>query len=126
LADAKAGGREAGNQEDVMDGGSERRRFSRYDLIEQATVVVAPKASALPNVHVFTETLDVSRGGARLRHPTRFIARPGEVFDITSPHIGTARPARIIMSTPAGLHVAFDQENPLVEVDAHRPRPPAS
>jgi hypothetical protein len=109
-----------------MDGGSERRRFNRYDLVEPATIVVAPRASVLPNVHVFTETLDVSRGGARLRHPTRFIARPGEVFDITSPHIGTARPARIIMSTPAGLHVAFDQDNPLVDVDVHRPRSPAS
>jgi len=96
-----------------MDGGSERRRFNRYDLVEPATIVVAPRASVLPNVHVFTETLDVSRGGARLRHPTRFIARPGEVFDI-------------IMSTPAGLHVAFDQDNPLVDVDVHRPRSPAS
>lgn len=109
-----------------MDGGSERRRFDRYDLVEPATIVVAPKASVLPNVHVFTETLDVSRGGARLRHPTRFIARPGEVFDITSPHIGTARPARIIMSTQSGLHVAFDRENPLVDVDVQRPHRPAS
>jgi hypothetical protein len=30
------------------------------------------------------------------------------------------------MSTPAGLHVAFDQDNPLVDVDARRPRSPAS
>jgi len=109
-----------------MDGGSNRRRFDRYDLVEPATIVVAPRASVLPNVHVFTETLDVSRGGARLRHPTRFIARPGEVFDITSPHIGTARPARIVHSTASGLHVVFDNENPLVDVDMRRPRPPAS
>jgi hypothetical protein len=109
-----------------MDGGSERRRFNRYDLVEPATIVVAPRATVLPNVHVFTETLDVSRGGARLRHPTRFIARPGEVFDITSPHIGTSRPARIIMSTPHGLHVSFDLENPLVDVDMSRSRPAAS
>jgi hypothetical protein len=110
-----------------MDGGSERRRFTRYDLVEPAVIVVAPRAAnALPNVHVFTETLDVSRGGARLRHPTRFIARPGEVFDITSKHIGTSRQARIVSSSPNGLHVAFDMENPLVDVDMSRPRPAAS
>jgi hypothetical protein len=109
-----------------MDGGSERRRFTRLDVMEPATIVVAPRASVLPNVQVFTETLDVSRGGARLRHPTRFIARPGEVFDITSPHIGNARPARIVLSTSAGLHVKFDDENPLVEVDRSRTIPRAS
>jgi hypothetical protein len=109
-----------------MDGGSERRRYTRLDVLEPATIVVAPRASVLPNVQVFTETLDVSRGGARLRHPTRFIARPGEVFDITSAHIGAARPARIVLSTPHGLHVAFDEENPLVDVDRNRPIPRAS
>jgi len=109
-----------------MDGGSERRRFNRVDVIEPATIVVGARASSLPQVHVFTETLDISRGGARLRHPTRFIARPGELFDISSPHIGKARPARILASTAAGLHVVFDHENPLVDVDMSRPRPPAS
>jgi len=98
--------------------GSERRRFPRYDIVEPATIVVGWKASALPDVHVFTETLDLSRGGVRVRHPTRFIARPGEVFDITSVHIGGARPARIVASTPAGLHIAFDQENPLIDLEA--------
>jgi hypothetical protein len=110
----------------TMDGGSERRRFNRFDLVEPATIVVGTKASSLPQVHVFTETLDVSRGGALLRHPTRFIARAGELFDISSPHIGKARPARILASTPRGLHVVFDHENPLVDVDMSRPRPAAS
>ena len=96
---------------------SDRRQFERYDVIEPATIVVGWKGSKLPDVHVFTETLDVSRGGVRLRHPTRFIARPGEVFDITSPHIGAPRKARIVQSTPAGLHVRFDQENPLAALE---------
>jgi hypothetical protein len=96
--------------------GSERRRFDRYDIVEPATITVGWKGSALPDVHVFTETLDMSPGGVRLRHPTRFIARPGEVFDITSAHLGTPRAARIIQSTPAGLHIRFDEEAPLVGV----------
>jgi hypothetical protein len=97
-----------------MAAGSNRRRFARYDIIEPATIVVGWKGSALPNVHVFTETLDVSSGGVRVRHPTRFIARPGELFDISSPHIGGPRPARIVQSTPAGLHIEFHQEDPPV------------
>ena len=97
-------------------GGSERRRFARYGIVEPATITVGWKGSSLPDVQVFTDTLDISSGGVRLRHPTRFIARPGEVFKITSPHIGAPRAARIIQSTPAGLHIRFDQESPLVNL----------
>jgi hypothetical protein len=96
--------------------GSERRRFDRYDIVEPATIVVGWKGSRLPDVHVFTETLDMSSGGVRLRHPTRFIARPGEVFEISSAHLGEPRAARIVQSTPAGLHIRFDAETPLVGV----------
>src|SRR5579871_5467771 len=91
-----------------MSAGSERRRFARYEIVEPATIVVGWEGSSLPDVHVHTETLDMSSGGVRLRHPTRFIARPGEVFAITSRHLGEPRTARIIQSTPAGLHVRFD------------------
>jgi c-di-GMP-binding flagellar brake protein YcgR len=102
--------------------GSERRRFIRHDIVEQATIVVGWKGTALPDVHVATDTLDLSPGGARLRHPTRFIARPGEVFQIASAHIGPPRAARIIQSTGSGLHIRFDQENPLVGLGARRSR----
>jgi len=105
-----------------LSAGSERRRFARHDIVEQATIVVGWKGTALPDVHVSTDTLDLSPGGARLRHPTRFIARPGEVFQIASAHIGAPRAARIIQSTPSGLHVRFDQESPLVGLDVRRPR----
>ena len=105
-----------------MSEGSERRRFRRHDIEEPVTIVVGWKGTALPDVRVSTQTLDLSPGGARLRHPTRFIARPGEVFQIASAHIGTPRAARIIQSTPSGLHIRFDQESPLVGLDARRPR----
>ena len=100
-----------------MSSESDRRRFTRYDIVEPATIVVGWKGSALPDVQVVAETLDVSRGGVRLRHPTRFIARPGEVFDITSAHIGAPRAARIVQSTPAGLHLRFDREEPLTALE---------
>jgi hypothetical protein len=98
-----------------MDGASDRRRFARYDLEELVTIVVGTRTT-LPPVTVFTETLDISSGGARLRHPTRFIARPGELFEMTSPHIGEGRAARIIDSSPRGLHVAFEISDPLVRL----------
>jgi hypothetical protein len=105
-----------------MDGASDRRRHSRYDLEEPVTIVVGTRTS-LPPVRVFTETLDISSGGARLRHPTRFIARPGELFEISSPHIGEARAARIIESSARGLHVAFDVADPLIRLlGPDRPR----
>ncbi len=103
-----------------MSSEANRRRFTRHEIVEPATIVVGWKGSALPDVQVFTETLDVSRGGVRLRHPTRFIARPGEVFDITSAHIGAPRAARIVQSTASGLHVRFDQENPLAALEGRR------
>jgi c-di-GMP-binding flagellar brake protein YcgR len=99
-----------------MPSGSDKRRATRFDIVEPATIVVGYKNAALPDVRVFTETLDVSRGGVRVRHPTRFIARPGEVFNISSAHIGEPRPARIIQSTAAGLHIAFDAEDPLIDL----------
>ncbi len=99
-----------------MSPGSERQRFARYGIVEPATITVGWKGSALPDVQIVTDTLDISNGGVRLRHPTQFIARPGEVFKITSPHIGTPRPARIIQSTSAGLHIRFDQVGPLAKL----------
>jgi c-di-GMP-binding flagellar brake protein YcgR len=98
-----------------MDGASNRRRFPRYDLEEPVTIVVGTRTS-LPPVKVFTETLDISSGGARLRHPTRFIARPGELFEMSSPHIGEGRSARIIESSARGLHVAFEVSDPLIRL----------
>src|SRR4051812_29052646 len=95
--------------------GSERRRFARYDLEEPVTIVVGTRTN-LPPVTVFTETLDICGGGARLRHPTRFIARPGELFEMSSPHIGEGRQARIIDSSLRGLHVAFDISDPLIRL----------
>jgi len=103
-----------------MSAGSERRRFTRYDIVEPATIVVGWKGSSLPDVHVHTDTLDMSSGGVRLRHPTRFIARPGEVFAISSKHLGAPRSARIIQSTPAGLHVRFDEVDALIGHDGQR------
>lgn len=105
-----------------MDGGSDRRRHNRYELEEPVRIVVGTRTT-LPPVTVFTETLDISSGGARLRHPTRFIARPGELFEISSPHIGEGRGARIIESTARGLHVAFDVADPLIRLlGPDRPR----
>ncbi len=100
-----------------MSQGSDKRRFTRHEIVEPALIVVPPETPKLPDHHVLTETLDVSDGGARLRHPNQFISRIGERFDITSAHIGPARPAQIIESSAHGLHVEFEEKRPLVDLD---------
>lgn len=63
-----------------------------------------------PSAYVFSETVDISHGGACLRQPNRFAVRPGEQLNLASAHIGSLRPARVVNISPRGVHCAFDEE----------------
>ena len=63
-----------------------------------------------PSAYVFSETLDISHGGACLRQPNRFAVRTGEQLNLASAHIGSQRPARVVNISPRGVHCAFDEE----------------
>lgn len=82
----------------------EQRRHPRYDVSERAAIVMGPSA------YVFSETLDISHGGACLRQPNRFVVRTGEQLNLASAHIGSGRPARVVNISPRGVHCAFDEE----------------
>lgn len=86
--------------------GQEQRRHPRYELSERAAIVMGPSA------YVFTETVDISHGGACLKQPNRFVLRPGEQLNLASAHIGSQRAARVVNITPRGVHFAFDDEIP--------------
>ncbi len=61
-----------------------------------------------PATFVFSETVDISDGGACLRQPNRFTVQPGEQLRVASPHIGAQRTARVVNVSARGLHFAFD------------------
>ena len=63
-----------------------------------------------PSAYVFSETVDISHGGACLRQPNRFVVRTGEQLNLASAHIGSHRPARVVGVSPRGVHCAFDEE----------------
>jgi hypothetical protein len=83
--------------------GQEQRRHPRYDLSERAAIVMGPSA------YVFSETLDISHGGACLRQPNKFAVRTGEQLNLASAHIGSHRTARVVNISPRGVHCAFDE-----------------
>lgn len=87
-----------------MPPGQDQRRYPRYALSERAAILLGPAT------YVFSETLDISRGGACLRLPNRFVVRPGELLTLSSPHIGSQRSARVVNISARGMHCAFDAE----------------
>jgi hypothetical protein len=87
-----------------MPPGPEQRRHPRYPLSEHASILMGP------TTFVFSETLDISPGGACLRQPNRFAMRAGEQFNVASAHIGALRIARVVNVSPRGVHCAFDQD----------------
>jgi len=87
-----------------MPSGQDQRRYPRYALSERAAILLGPAT------YVFSETLDISRGGACLRHPNRFVVQAGEFLNLASAHIGSQRAARVVSVSARGLHCAFDAE----------------
>ena len=86
---------------------TERRRYPRHSVAEQATILVGQSA---PVALVFGETLNWSRGGACLKAPTRFAIRLGELLNLASARIGRERVARVVGITEGGVHCAFEQD----------------
>ena len=93
-----------------MPPGTDQRRHPRHPLTERAAILMGPAT------FVFSETLDISHGGACLRQPNRFAVRAGEQLNLASPHIGSHRPARVVHVSPRGVHCAFD--DPLDPTDS--------
>ncbi|HUA53841.1 MAG TPA: PilZ domain-containing protein [Candidatus Sulfotelmatobacter sp.] len=87
-----------------MPSGQDQRRHPRYALAERAAILLGPAT------YVFSETLDISRGGACLRHPNRFVVQAGEQLNLASAHIGSQRAARVVSVSSRGLHCAFDSD----------------
>jgi hypothetical protein len=86
---------------------SERRRYPRHSVAEQATILIGQTA---PVALVFGQTLNWSRGGACLRAPTRFAVQLGELLNLASARIGRERLARVVGITERGVHCAFEQD----------------
>jgi hypothetical protein len=89
-----------------MDEKQEQRRHPRRDLSERAAIVLGPAT------FVFSDTLDISHGGACLRQPNRFAVQAGEQLSLASPHIGHHRAARVVNVSARGVHCAFDDIGP--------------
>jgi hypothetical protein len=62
-----------------------------------------------PTTFIFSETVDISRGGTCIRIPNRFAVMAGELLQLASAHIGAQRAARVVSVSPRGMHCAFDQ-----------------
>ncbi|MBI3515342.1 MAG: PilZ domain-containing protein [Proteobacteria bacterium] len=93
-----------------MPPGQEQRRHPRYPLTERAAILMGPAT------FVFSETVDISHGGACLRQPNRFVVHPGEQLNLASPHMGSHRIARVVHISPRGVHCAFD--DPIAPTDS--------
>jgi hypothetical protein len=84
----------------------DHRRYPRHEISERAAIILGPAT------YVFSETLDISRGGACLRQPNRFTILAGEQLSLASAHIGHHRAARVVHVSPRGVHCAFDEPTP--------------
>jgi len=82
----------------------EQRQYPRYELSERAAFLLGPAT------FVFSETVDISHGGACLRQPHRFMIQAGEQLNVASDHIGAARAARVVNVSARGVHCAFDDD----------------
>ncbi len=87
-----------------MSTGQEQRRHKRYALSERASILMGPAT------FVFSETVDISDGGACLRRPNRFAVQAGELLRVASAHIGSQRAARVVNVSSRGVHCAFDTD----------------
>ena len=93
-----------------MPPGQDQRRHPRHTLTERAAILIGPAT------YVFSETIDISPGGACLRQPNRFQVRAGEQLNLASAHIGSHRAARVVHVSARGVHCAFD--DPVAPTDA--------
>ncbi|MBI3514837.1 MAG: PilZ domain-containing protein [Proteobacteria bacterium] len=85
----------------------EKRRHVRRTLFEPASILLGSATSEFPPGVVFAQTVDVSAGGAALRTPKLFSATAGDVFHVTSFHIGDTRPARVVYAADRLLRLVF-------------------
>jgi hypothetical protein len=90
-----------------MPDSADKRRSTRRQIFEPATILLGSATSEFPPGVVFVETVDVSDGGACLRTPRLFSATAGDAFHISSFHIGDTRAARVVHAGDQTLRVAF-------------------
>ena len=88
----------------------DQRRHPRHALSERAAILMGPAT------FVFSETVDISNGGACLRQPNRFAVHAGEPLNLASAHMGSHRAARVVHVSPRGVHCAFDE--PIAPTDS--------